>query len=980
MSNEQYNPNIEEMTEQELFDHLLQQDRTREAAILQGMNRRSFMKLMGASLAMTGFGLAGCASVNPPEGAIIPYVEVPESVIPGRPVYFASSIVMGGYATGLLIETHQGRPTRVEGNKQHPASLGASTAMIQASLLELYNTERSVNVRNLGDLFTWDDFATAFDGVLSRIERNQGEGLRILTEAVSSPTMVSQIEQLTEQFPGAKWYQYEPIAGENAMVGAQRAFGEPVSTAYHFDKANVVLSLDGDFLTSGPASIRYAHDFMQQRKVRVNDGATSMNRLYAVESTPTNTGAMADHRLALSPSQVETFARALAAALGVETVTVPDEVPWDAAWFDAVLADLQANEGAGIVIPGDEQSANIHALAHAINAALGNAGETVTYIPSVVANPTIGAEQLSDLIAEIEENAVDVLLIFGGNPALTAPADIPFAGALERVAFSVHLSLYNNETSQICTWHVPQAHYVEAWSDARAFDGSASVLQPPIGPLYDNVRSGHQMLAMLMRDERSVYEIVRDYWQADYDGDNFDAFWRKALHDGVVPDSAPEAIQPQIVADFALPESSASGLEVIFRPDPALWDGRFANNSWLQELPHPITKISWDTAALMSETTAEELGVEKEDLIDLRFGTYSVQMPVWTVPGHADNTITVYLGYGQGISSELEDDYAFNAYTLRTSDRLWTGSGVEITPVGEKYSLATIQGEMNVQEGEVEPIHTGTLDTFLADNKSIHKGDYSSSATLLNEDEYDGYAWGMSIDLTSCIGCNACMIACQMENNIPTVGKEGISRNRDMYWIRLDRYYIEEEITEELKTYFQPVPCMQCEKAPCEIVCPVHATVHSSEGLNDMIYNRCIGTRYCSANCPYSVRRFNFFDYVNDAPIMQEWRNPDVSVRAEGVMEKCTYCVQRINEARIDANNANRTIADGEVVPACASACPTQAIIFGNLNDPDSQVTQLKAQPQDYSLLAKLNTQPRTTYMARLTNPNDALNGSEEEV
>ncbi len=967
---------LDESSLKEIHDALIERDKIREAAVLRqgGMDRRTFLKLMGSSLALTGVAaMTGCVATSPPEGQIIPYVEVPEEIIPGKPLFFATSAVLGGMATGVLLETHQGRPTRIEGNPKHPASLGASDIKTQASILELYNPDRSIYVRNDGAIRSWDEFMAAVE--TANVFADGGAGMRILTETVTSPALAAQINDLLEQNPGAKWYQYEPVAADNLVAGAEMAFGEAVNTVLNFEAAQIVLAIDGDFLEN----LAYARGFMAQRKVR--EGATTMNRLYAVESTPGNIGTVADHRLALRPSDIENFVRALAVALGVAGVAEPVGTPWDTVWFDAVVSDLEANPGASIVTAGMGMSPAVQALVHAINDALGNAGTTIIYGPPVQANPVVQATQIEELATEMRDGEVSALLILGGNPAYNAPANIGFADALALVPFSAHLSLYVDETSELATWHLPQTHFVEAWGDALAFDGTPSIVQPPIGALYEDVRSAHAVLAMLLGDERSGYDIVREYWQSEYSGGDFEAFWRKSLHDGVV-DMTPDPVQPALDSGLGAAIEAAGtpapfGLEIVFRPDPALFDGRFASNTWLQELPHPISKISWDTAAYLSPVTAEELGVENNDLVDILYENNVLQIPVWVMPGHADNTVTVYLGYGRGNCSELEEDLNFSAYAIRTSAAQWTGSGANIEAASGNYEIVTIRGEMDISEGDVEPIHFGFLNEYLQDPKSVH-GKEAKTISLLEPYEYDSYAWGMSIDLTSCIGCNACMIACQVENNIPNVGKEGIKQQREMYWIRVDRYYVE-DTDETLRTHHQPVPCMQCENAPCEQVCPVHATVHGAEGLNQMIYNRCVGTRYCAANCPYSVRRFNFFDYVDDAPIMEEWRNPNVSVRPEGVMEKCTYCVQRINAARIEARKENRLIRDGEVIPACGAACPTEAIIMGDLNDANSKVSMVKAEELDYGLLAKLNTQPRTTYLAALSNPNEALRRATSE-
>ncbi|NJL54309.1 molybdopterin oxidoreductase [bacterium] len=838
---------LRDMTEQEAYEALIREDFVKEAAMLaSGMDRRTFLKLMGASLAAAGFGLSGCASTAPPDEEIVPYVRMPEEVIPGVPLYFASSMVLGGYASGILIETHQGRPTRIEGNPQHPASLGSADARTQASFLDLYSPDRSTIVLNEGRETTWDEFIAAFGA----LDLGDGSGIRVLTETVTSPTLAAQLNGLMEFFPGSRWYQYEPVNLDNVVAGAELAFGEALDTVYRFNEATCVLSLDADFMSEGPGSVRYARDMIASRQVRVGeDQVATMARLYVVESTATNTGAAADHRLALKAGNVALFTQALAAALGVEGVEAPASVPWSNAFFNAVVEDLQANGSTALVVPGYTQPPAVHALAHAINAQLGGVGTTLEYIPSVAANPGNQAGQLAELVADMNAGRVDALLIVEGNPVYTALNDIDFAAALDSVPFSMHLSLYNDETSTRCTWQIPAAHFVEQWSDARAFDGTASVLQPPIGPLYPDVRTAHEMVALFFGDTRSSFEIVRGVWRSQL-GDDFDGLWRSALHDGLVEGTAFEPVQPTLqafAADLAI-TGAADGLELNFRPDPTLYDGRFANNTWLQELPHPITKIAWDTAALLSTATAEALGVTDGDLLDLTFNGVTQAMPVWIVPIQPDDTVTLNFGYGRGLSADVEEGFAFNAFTLRHSETTWFGSGLEAAATGDDYNLVSIRGQFNIDE-EVTAIHAGTLANYLEDPFSVHGSEQKKIYNLLTDTEYNGYAWGMTIDLTSCIGCNACMIGCQMENNIPTVGKAEVARQREMNWIRVDRYY-EPDDNGNITTHFQPVACVQCENAPCELVCPVHATVHDTEGINNMIYGRCIGTRYCSANCP----------------------------------------------------------------------------------------------------------------------------------
>lgn len=960
---------LEELAARDDFESILKKELPRALPVLtrSGMDRRTFLKIMGASLVMSG--LSGCAA-QPPTDPIIPYVRVPEMVVPGKPLFFTTATSLGGFGAGVLLETHEGRPTRVEGNPEHPASLGGANPFLLASILELYNPDRSTLVRQNRELRSWENFLGAFAAASPSFLADGGAGLRILTETVTSPTLASQLDALAGIYPNARWYQYEPISQDNVIAGSQLAFGEVVNSVYHFENARVVLSLDADFLTTSPGSLRYARDFMDQRRVR--EGAEmGMNRLYVVESALTNTGAIADHRLPLRASQVELFARTLAAALGVDAGPVP-AATWDSGWLDALAENLKANAGASLIVAGAEQPPAVHALVHAMNAALNNIGSTVIYTPSVIANPVVQSGQLQELAAEMAAGTVQGLFIIGGNPAYTAPVDLAFADALMQVPFTVHLSMYLDETSTRCTWHLPQTHYIEEWSDVLAFDGSASIVQPPIGPLYEEVRSAHEILALLIEDGRSGYEIVRGHWEAQYSGDNFEAFWRQALQDGVVPNTAFAAVTPTLNADLGqqLPAAPTplSGLEVVFRPDPSVWDGRFAGNSWLQEVPNPITTITWDNVAMISPATARTLGVDNGNLVTLRFRGNTVAAPIWVMRGIPNDAVVVTLGYGRTEGSQVGQGLGFNAYAIRPSDALWFGAGVEVLPLGRQYEIATTQTHYPMTVGEHPPVLTGTLNQFRQDTHFAHE---SEAKGLLPEWKYDGYAWGMVVDLTACVGCNACVIACQTENNIPSVGKEQVAIGREMHWIRIDSYL--DDDVDNPKVNFQPVNCMHCELAPCELVCPVEATVHSNEGLNQMVYNRCIGTRYCSNNCPYKVRRFNFLNFYEEEPILQEFRNPDVTVRSRGVMEKCTYCVQRINEAHIASKKEDRPIFDGEVVPACASACPTQAIVFGDINDSSTQVAQMRSQPHQYGLLAHLNTKPRTTYLARIYNPNEAL-------
>jgi MoCo/4Fe-4S cofactor protein with predicted Tat translocation signal len=981
----QYWRSLEEVAMTEEFQEFLQREFPHQASEWQdGVSRRRFLQLMAASLALAG--VSACAPA--PAEKIMPYVRAPEEVIPGRPLYYATAMPFSGFALGVLAESHMGRPTKIEGNPQHPASLGATHAFAQGSVLSLYDPDRSQAVTYAGRISSWGTFLGAMTRALDEQRRQEGRGLRILTETVISPTLAHQLQELLGRFPKAKWHQYEPVNHSNAWEGARLAFGTYVEPQYRFDEAAVILSLDADFLSCEPGSVRYAHDFALRR--RVWQGQTTMNRLYVVESTHSTTGAMADHRLALRPSDMPVFARLMAEQLGAATEAQAEPqasrsplADTHDRWLRAVVDDLRAHQGVGIVIAGIQQPPVVHALAHAMNHALGNVGRTLFYTDPVAARPVDQMASLRDLVADMEAGLVDLLVILGGNPVYTAPVDLRFAEHLAKVKLRVHLGLYEDETEALCHWHLPEAHFLEAWGDVRAVDGTVTIIQPLIRPLYRG-KSVYELMAVLMGElDPAGYQIVRDYWRRYLPAENFDRFWRTALHDGVIAETAlsPREVEFQGVQlaapqQLSLPSEPPSAMTLIFRPDPTIWDGRFANNGWLQELPKPITKLTWDNAALLSPRTAERLGVNNEDLVELRSQGRVVRAPVWIMPGHADEAVTVTLGYGRWRAGRVGTGMGFNAYALRSSDAPWSATGVEVRKTGARYPLASTQHHHSMEGRHL--VRVGTLSQYLTHPEFVHEADHESSPfpSLYPEYSYPSYAWGMAIDLNVCTGCNACVIACQAENNIPIVGKDEVARGREMHWLRIDRYYKGELDTPE--TYFQPLPCMHCEKAPCEVVCPVAATVHQAEGLNDMIYNRCVGTRYCSNNCPYKVRRFNFFQYADFlTESLRLAHNPDVTVRSRGVMEKCTYCVQRINTARIDAKKEQRSIRDDELMTACQQACPTGAIIFGNINDAASRVTRMKATSLNYGLLAELNTQPRTTYLAKLKNPNPALTEGE---
>lgn len=973
---QEYWRSLEELAQTEDFQEFLHREFPQQASVwMDPIGRRQFLHLMAASLALAGLG----ACTRQPDEKIVPYVRAPEDIVPGIPLFFATAMTLGGIASGVLVESHMGRPTKIEGNPKHPASLGATNAFAQASVLTLYDPDRSKVVSQVGRISTWGAFLQTLNTKLSAQGARQGAGLRILTETVTSPTLAHQLQALLAKFPSAKWHQYEPISRDAARVGARLAFGKEVETHYRFDKADVILSLDADFLSSGPGTLRYAREFAARRRVRA--GQTAMNRLYVVECTPSNTGAMADHRLPISAGKIRSFAHAVAQGLGVDLEPLGDAAAsTHAPWIAALVGDLRRHHGASIVLAGDQQPPVVHALAHAMNHALGNVGSTVLYSDPVQANPVDQTESLRELVGEMEAGLVDILVILGGNPVFTAPADLRFAEHLSNVRLRIRLGLYEDETSALCHWHLPEAHYLESWSDARAYDGTITISQPLIAPLYEG-KSAHELLAVLSgKSDRSSHDIVRDYWKSQNLTPDFEMFWRKSLHDGLIAGTAlpPKSVTLKRVRDWAASPpptpKSQDLLEIVFQPDPTIWDGRFANNGWLQELPKSLTRLTWDNAVLISPATAERLGLSNEEVVELRYRGRAVRGPVWIMPGHAEDSVTVHLGYGRTHAGRVGTGAGFNAYAIRTSDAPWFGPGLEIHKSGERYPLARTQHHHSMEGRNL--VRVGTIEQFREHPDFAHETAHDSSPrlTLYPEHKYEGYAWGMAIDLNACIGCNACVVACQSENNIPVVGKTEVAMGREMHWLRIDRYYKGD--LDNPETYHQPVLCMHCENAPCELVCPVAATVHSDEGLNDMIYNRCVGTRYCANNCPYKVRRFNFYLYSDfTTRSLKLLRNPDVTVRSRGVMEKCTYCVQRINAARIKTKKEDRQIRDGEIVTACQAVCPTEAIVFGDINNPKSHVSTLKAEPRNYGLLAELNTKPRTSYLARLRNPNPEIEG-----
>jgi len=960
----------------ELVRHELPPDAERWPADL---DRRRFLQLAAASLALSG--AVGCT--RQPSETIVPHVRAPEQRVPGRPQWFATAHLLDGWARGVLVESHEGRPTKVEGNPDHPASLGGTDLFAQASVIGLYDPDRSQTVTHLQRIATWDRAVDAIERAMAPRRARGGAGLALLTGTVTSPTEAALLATLRERLPEARWHRHAAAGGDAARLGAQRAFGTWASTRYDLSRADVVVSLDADLLVEGPAAVRYARDVMARRD---RDDLSRWNRLYVLETAPTGTGTQADHRLAVSPSGLAAWVRALGAELGVVGGTPPEDVPHRAA-LGAIARDLRAHRGRCAVVPGDHAPAAVHVLAHAMNARLGNVGQTVTHAEPVEAGPCDQHASLVELVRAMRGGEVDMLVVLGGNPVYEAPAALGFAEAMDRVALRVHLGPHADETAERCHWHLPRAHDLEAWGDARAFDGTATIVQPLIAPLYGG-RTPAEVLARLLGRATGSHDLVRDQWRGHAEGD-LESPWRHWLHDGVVPGTRAPALSLSVSAEAvaraadelgarAAP-AGAGAVELALRPDPTVRAGELANDGWLQECPKPITTLTWGNALLLAPATADALGVGNEERVAVETDAGRIEVPAWLVPGHAEGAATLHLGGGRRRAGRLGDGVGVDAAPLRPAEAPFSALA-RVRGTGARAPLAATQHHHAIDDLAVasraaadrDLVRQTTVAAFAADPRPVADAHDGHPPSLHPDVTSDGPSWGMAIDLSRCTSCNACVVACQAENNVPVVGEEQVRRGREMHWLRVDRYF--EGDLDRPRIHAQPLPCMHCEQAPCEVVCPVSATVHSEDGLNDMVYNRCVGTRYCSNNCPYKVRRFNFLHYAEvEEPVASLQHNPDVTVRARGVMEKCTFCVQRIRAAGIAAEREGRAIADSEVVPACAQACPTDAIVFGDVTDPDTRVSAAKRSALDYGLLEHLGTRPRTSYLARLRNPNPEL-------
>lgn len=1041
---------LDQLAQTPEFQTFVEREFPEGATELKGsVTRRSFMHLMGAS-----FALAGLASCRRPEEKILTYNKQPEGLVLGLPKYYASTMVFGGEALGILVESHEGRPTKIEGNPDHPTSLGATHIFAQASILDLYDPDRSqhpVAGTNSDQKLPLEQAALLqkLQELRAKNTAQHGKGLRVLSGALNSPTLRRLRDEFLRTFPQAQWHTWEPITDDNIRLGSRIAFGQDVHTQLHLDKAQIIVSLGADPLGLDTGSVRNARDFAQGR--RPTPSQPAMNRLYAVESMWTITGTSADHRLRLKPSEIPTFVWKLAEALArqgvIKKLPLLDKQSSLSEkaqpFIEALVQDIREKRAQNqhvVLIPGQGQPPEIHALAHWINQQLDAIGNVVDYKVALDSGKPLDTESLLSLNKDIQAELVETLLILGSNPFYNAPADVEsfqdfsaFTG--DKVKNILHLGLYQDETAVRAHLHIPQTHFLEAWGDAQATDGTLSVIQPLIAPLYRSW-SDIEFIGFWLRGEKiSGYQLVQQTWKtflpsvsgvigshgstsssvATQDTKFFESSWHRVLKKGAYSSSAQkwngslrEDVLVQVARALSKRPVTKDGLELVFSPDYSVYDGRFANNGWLQELPDAITKLVWDNAALFSLKTAEKYKLQNNHIVDIQVGTYRCSPAAYIQVGQADDTVAFPLGYGRLRTGRVGTGAGFNAYALRTTQSLWSVPIDELKNTQKMYEdprdlrpedfvqirgLASTQDHFSMEKREI--VKETTPDELQHRKKSHGKGHHPPLLSLWKEppELHQGQQWGMTIDLSSCIGCGACTIACQAENNIPIVGKSQVRKNREMHWIRVDRYF--EGNPDDPHAVHQPVPCMHCEHAPCENVCPVVATVHSADGLNDMVYNRCVGTRYCENNCPYKVRRFNFLDWRGIPPesdrvvgLLEETTkpqdevkklkyNPDVTLRSRGVMEKCTYCVQRIRGAQQDAKNHGKAVVeDGKVTPACAQACPTEAIVFGDISDPNSRVSKLKRDARNYDLFGDLNTKPRTSYLARANNPNPLLQES----
>jgi len=927
-------------------------------ALDSAMDRRAALKLFMTGVAAT---LASCG--RPPE-EIVPYVEIPERATPGVPLRFASALPLAGYGRGVIVTSVEGRPIKVEGNPRHPASLGSTDLYGEATVLSLYDPDRSKAPYSENRTQSWSAFEAALRPRLDRHHAEQGKGLVVLTRRITSPSWLAQLDALKRSMPQMKWYRYEAIEDDAIRNGAKMAFGRLATPLPRLSDVRVMLTLDSDPIGTGPEQISYARGIVDARRPQAP--ADSL-RLYSAEPDWSLTGALADHRIAFRPELIRNVAIEVARAIGAgfEPPDLPDEIKEFAA---AAAADLQARRGAGLVMAGPRQPSEVHALCHWINAQLRAPVDFIAPVDPVTEGHT---ESLRSFVSDVRGGHVQTLIIVDANPVYDAPGSLGLDEAIKAVPFKAHFGGYRDETAQLCTWHLPLTHVLESWSDIRAYDGTASVIQPLLIPLYDS-RDPHQVLATLQTEAGpSTLDLVRNQWtSAASDKDRAD-LWRQTLHDGVVANSAFAKISlPSVSLPKVAPATAAGRFSLALAPDPSVFDGAMANNAWLQECPKPFTSQAWGNALHVAESDARELGLGDGEAVQLKRGETTLEVPVLIRHGQASGVLSTTLGYGRKHAGTIGSGVGFDVYPWRDAESPWLIDNVTVVKAAQRSEILQTQHFFDL-EGEAETLQPRLTLADLASGNFHFERPGSNPPTLYPPVEADTYEWAMAIDASACIGCNACVVACQAENNIPVVGPDEIAMGRDMHWMRIDHYVVDG------RPGFSPTPCMHCEHAPCEPVCPVAASIHDSEGLNVQVYNRCVGTRFCQSNCPYKVRRFNFAGYADGQEygnlgedIVKAVFNPNVTVRSRGVMEKCTYCVQRISVARRSAEREGRRLRDGEVVTACQAACPTKAIHFGNLSDANSRINALRADPRSYSLLGELGTRPRTTYLARLQNRN----------
>lgn len=947
---------LDAVADTEAFRAFLEAEFPAAARLAAAPERRGFLKLMAASFAFAG--LSACDGFDGRKREL-PYVNQPERIVPGASLSYATSALLDGFANGVLVTTRNGRPLKIEGNPDHPWSMGGTDVLGQASVLGLYDPFRSQAVQNLGRPSSWAAFRGAMVGLLPAWTEVGGAGLALLTGPVTSPSLAAAIGRMRGAYPAMRWFSSGGVPRANLYEGARRAFGRPLETQLRFERARTVVALDGDFLDLGPGQVGLARRWSKAR--RREAAAGRLLTLHAAAPTPSLTSAKADFRVAAGTAEIGQLARDLLSLREGGSAVMADGPL--GAWLRRAAAALQADAGAGIVTAGLVQGPEVHALVHALNGALGNTGAGVVQTAPVT---HLGAEDLGALAEAMERGAVRALVMLGVNPVYEAPAGLDFARRLERVPLKIHAGLYNDETGAYADWHLPLAHPLESWGDARSLDGTVGLIQPVIAPLY-NGRTATEIVGALERgDPGDGRSLLRDHWRREGEEPSaFEERFADALRAGFLGDTAlpPESVSP--AAKNPAPATvmvGDHGVEAVFRPDSTIWDGTHADLGWLQELPKPLTKIVWENVVGLSPRLAERLSIASGDVVRVSGDGRSVEGPAWILPGQAENTVTLTLGYGRAVPDHLADGLGYDAARLRP-DGSFALANVTLTRTGARRMPATTQ-DLGTMEGN-DLVRVQRLGAPPAgETESARRASFYGAPEAANPG--GERAWGMVIDLDACIGCNACVTACQAENNIPVVGRDEVALGRWMGWIRVDRYYAGG--LDEPDTHFQPVTCMHCEQAPCEVGCPVEATLHDSEGLNLQVYNRCVGTRTCQSYCPYKVRRFNYLDYTGSmAPVEQQQRNPEVTVRARGVMEKCTYCVQRIAAARIaSAKDAHAPIPDGAVETACQNACPTRAISFGDLADAASRVAALRKDLRHYALLGELNTRPRTTYLASL--------------